>query len=215
MIVAITDDSVVVRGLERTGAVIRSFTALTLATLTDTPAAIVADAESPDVLAVDVVRGWKSKWPHTLIAGFISNPSRTRWEQAEAAGFDLVASRGALATQLQKKLSDWSPGKQRVRVCDLADLAGRLGVVARLSDGLPGPLAVYHLSGKVYAVEDVCPHAGARLSEGTLEGPVITCPLHGSQFNLCTGERLRGPADVPLKTQRVEVEGGQVFVVLS
>jgi nitrite reductase/ring-hydroxylating ferredoxin subunit len=213
LIVAMTADPVVLRGLERTGAVTRSLTALTLETLTDTPAAIVADPELPGVL--DAVRDWKSKWPQTLVAGFISNPSRTHWEQAEAAGFDLVASRGALAAQLQKKLKDWSPSQQRLRVCDMADLAGRLGVVARLSDLPRGPVAVYHLSGKVYAAEDVCPHAGGRLSEGALEGAVVTCPLHGSQFNVCTGERLRGPADIEIKTYRVEVEGGQVFVVLS
>lgn len=217
LIVAVTADPVVLRGLERTGAAIRSFATLTPETLTVTPAAIVFDAEQPGAVDTDTIRAWKSKWPHTLIAGFISTPSRTRWNEAEAAGFDLVASRGALAAQLHKKLKDWSPGQQRVRVCDLADLAGRLGVVARLNESASGigPVAVYHFSGQVYAAEDVCPHAGARLSEGALDGAVITCPLHGSQFNVCTGERLRGPADAPIKTHRVEIEGGQVFLGLS
>jgi len=99
-------------------------------------------------------------------------------------------------------------------VCAIADLAGRLGVVARLSDLPIGPTAVYHFSGKVYAAEDVCPHAGARLSDGALEGTVVTCPLHGSQFDVCTGERLRGPADAALKTYRVDIAGGQVFLIL-
>ena len=35
----------------------------------------------------------------------------------------------------------------------------------------------------------------------------MTCPLHGSQFNVCTGALLRGPAQVPLKTYSVIVEG--------
>jgi nitrite reductase/ring-hydroxylating ferredoxin subunit len=97
----------------------------------------------------------------------------------------------------------------------MADLAGRLGVVARLADLPVGPVAVYHFSGKVHAAGDVCPHAGARLSEGALEGTVVTCPLHGSQFDVCTGERLRGPADAEIKTYRVDIEGGQVFLILS
>jgi nitrite reductase/ring-hydroxylating ferredoxin subunit len=97
----------------------------------------------------------------------------------------------------------------------MADLAGRLGVVARLADLPVGPVAVYHFSGRVSAAGDVCPHAGARLSEGALEGTVVTCPLHGSQFDVCTGERLRGPADVEIKTYRVDIEGGQVFLILS
>ena len=212
-IVAITDDPIVLRGLERTGAALRSFKSPAAARFDEAPLAIVVDGEMAD--ALEAVREWKVKWPQTMIAGFISNPSRTLWEQAEAAGVDLVTTRGALAAQLQKKLREWAPGMRRVRVCDMADLAGRLGVVARLSDFPLGPLAVYHFSSKVYAAEDVCPHAGARLSDGALEGTVVTCPLHGSQFDVCTGERLRGPADIAIKTYRVDIEGGQVFITLA
>jgi nitrite reductase/ring-hydroxylating ferredoxin subunit len=217
--VAVTDDPIVLRGLGRVagafGANLHSFKSLVTATFDDAPLAIVVDAEID--AALEAAGAWKSKWPATLVAGFVSNPSRTRWEQAEAAGLDLVASRGALAAQLQKKLKAWqaAPGERRVRVCDMADLAGRLGVVARLADLPVGPVAVYHFSGRVYAAGDVCPHAGARLSEGALEGTVVTCPLHGSQFDVCTGERLRGPADVEIKTYRVDIEGGQVFLILS
>ncbi|HKZ83671.1 MAG TPA: non-heme iron oxygenase ferredoxin subunit [Anaerolineae bacterium] len=217
-IVVITDDPVVLRGIERVGetlgAALDCFKSLAAATFDDAPSAIVLDAEV--ARARETVGELKSRWPQTLVAGFVSNPSRTLWEQAEAAGFDLVASRGALAAQLNKKLKDWqaASGKRQVRVCDMADLAGRLGVVARLGDLLVGPVAVYHFSGKVYAAADVCPHAGARLSEGALEGTVITCPLHGSQFDVRTGERLRGPADVEIKTYRVEIQGTQVFLVL-
>jgi len=217
-IVVITDDPIVLRGIERvaaaSGAALDSFRSLAAATFDNVPTAIVVDAEI--VGALETVGEWKSRWPQSLVAGFVSNPSRTRWEQAEAAGFDLVASRGALAAQLQNKLKGWqsAPGKQRVRACEIADLAGRVGLVARLGDLPIGPVAVYHFSGKVCAVEDVCPHAGAQLSEGTLDGAIITCPLHGSQFDVRSGERLRGPADVEIKTYRVEIEGAQVFLVL-
>ena len=127
-IIAITDDVVVLRGLERAatplGATLTSFKSLSAASFDPVPTVIVADAES--VEALEVVSQWKAQFPATLVAGFVSNPSRTIWERAEAAGFDLVASRGALATQLQKKLKDWqdAPGKRRVRICDIADLAG-------------------------------------------------------------------------------------------
>jgi nitrite reductase/ring-hydroxylating ferredoxin subunit len=218
-IVAITDDPIVLRGLDRAagalGADLDAFKSLEAAKIAHAPTAIVVDAELAG--ALEAVGQWKSTWPGTLVAGFVSNPSRTLWERAEAAGLHLVATRGGLAAQLQKKLKDWqsASGQRRVRLCDLADLAGRLGVVARLDNVPGGPLAVYHFGGKVYAVQDVCPHAGARLSEGALEGPVITCPLHGSQFNICTGERLRGPADIEIKTYRVDIEGAQVFLVVD
>ncbi|OGO00791.1 MAG: (2Fe-2S)-binding protein, partial [Chloroflexi bacterium RBG_13_52_12] len=42
-----------------------------------------------------------------------------------------------------------------------------------------------------YAVGNKCPHMGAALSEGTLEGTVITCPRHGSQFDIISGKNIR------------------------
>jgi nitrite reductase/ring-hydroxylating ferredoxin subunit len=47
------------------------------------------------------------------------------------------------------------------------------------------------VGGNIYAVENVCPHLKAILSEGTLEGYTVTCPRHGSQFDIRTGENLR------------------------
>ena len=218
-IVVVTDDPIVARGLERVagslGARLDSIQSLVPATHGQAPLAVIIDAERDD--ALEAVSELKSKWPAALIAGFVSNPSRTRWERADAAGLDLVVSRGALAVQLQRKLKEWqaSPGGRRVRVADMADLAGRLGLVARLADLPVGPIAVYHFSGQVVAAADVCPHAGACLSEGALEGTVVTCPSHGSQFDVCSGARLRGPADVAIKTYRTDIAGGQVFLILS
>lgn len=214
MIVAITEDELVLRGLARTGDVIRAKSLATLPQLDAAPAAAVIELELPDAFAIAAQA--KAQWSGVFIAGFLSYPNRTLWDAAEAAGFDLVATRGAVAAQLQVRLKEWQGGsKPRIRVCDVADLAGRLGVVARL-DGLPvGALAVYHVGGAICAVQDVCPHAGARLSEGELAGTVVTCPRHGSQFDICTGERLRGPADLQIETYRVEIDGGQVFVILK
>ncbi len=212
MIVAITQDTFVLRGLARIGEVI-GVKSLTLVPPMDVPpVAVVIDL---DVKGTLLVAGQvKAQWANSFVAGFLSYPNRKLWDEAEASGFDLVTTRGALAAQLQTRLQDWrGEARPRVRICDAADLAGRLGVVARLDDLPIGPVAVYHIGGQVYAVGDVCPHAGARLSEGELAGTVVTCPRHGSQFDVCTGERLRGPADVPIETYRVEVDGGQVFLV--
>ncbi|MGH9002345.1 MAG: Rieske (2Fe-2S) protein, partial [Acidimicrobiia bacterium] len=95
-----------------------------------------------------------------------------------------------------------------------ADVAGRLGVVHRDPQSPVGPLAVYHLRGRLHAVDDRCPHAGATLSEGEVEGCVVTCPRHGSQFDVSDGERVRGPADQGLRTFTLVEEGGQVYLVL-
>ncbi|HLI37108.1 MAG TPA: Rieske 2Fe-2S domain-containing protein [Streptosporangiaceae bacterium] len=56
-------------------------------------------------------------------------------------------------------------------------------------------------------------HAGAALSAGALAGTTVTCPRHGSQFDVTTGERLRGPADQGLASYRLLQDGGQVFLL--
>ena len=219
MLIAITEDGLVLRNLARVAEargenVLSAKSLAALPEIDAPPSTVIVDLDVKD--AVSLAAQVKAQWANALVAGFLSYPNRKLWEAAEAAGFDLVATRGALSAQLQARLEDWKGrSKQRVRVCDAADLAGRLGVIARLSDLPIGPVAVYHVGGKVCAVQDVCPHAGARLSEGELSGAVITCPKHGSQFDVRSGERVRGPADLGITTYRVEIDGGQVFLVIK
>ncbi len=212
MILAITTDELVLRNLARVGNVLGAKSLAAVAQTTEPPQAVVIDLDVKD--AVPIAAGAKARWANALVAGFLSYPNRKLWETAQAAGFDLVTTRGALAAQLQAKLKDWQGrSQQRVYICDLADLAGRLGVVTRLDDFVGGPVAIYHVANQVCAARDVCPHAGARLSQGELAGTVITCPRHGSQFDVRSGERVRGPADLAIKTFPVQIEGGQVFLI--
>ena len=67
--------------------------------------------------------------------------------------------------------------------------------------------AVFNIGGNLCATQDKCTHRQGPLSKGKLDGSTVTCPLHGSQFNVCTGEVLRGPAKDPVKTYRVTVDG--------
>lgn len=83
----------------------------------------------------------------------------------------------------------------------------------RLSDVPPGSallvgnVAVFNVEGKLCATQNECTHRQGPLNEGELDGSTVTCPLHGSQFDVSTGAVLRGPATEPLKTYRVLVEG--------
>jgi len=72
---------------------------------------------------------------------------------------------------------------------------------------LVGDAAVFNVAGTFCATQNKCTHRQGPLSKGKLDGSTVTCPLHGSQFNVCTGEVLRGPAQDPLKTYRVIVDG--------
>ena len=59
---------------------------------------------------------------------------------------------------------------------------------------LVGSVAVFNVDGAFCATQATCPHRQGPLNEGTLEGSTVTCPWHGSEFNVCTGAVLRGPA---------------------
>ena len=72
---------------------------------------------------------------------------------------------------------------------------------------LVGNVAVFNVAGRFCATQASCTHRGGPLNEGPIDDTTVTCPLHGSQFDVCTGAVLRGPAKEPLKTYRVIVEG--------
>ncbi|MGH7908734.1 MAG: Rieske (2Fe-2S) protein [Thermodesulfobacteriota bacterium] len=73
-------------------------------------------------------------------------------------------------------------------------------------------IAILNLEGDYYALDDTCPHARGPLSEGKVEGEVVTCPWHGSEFNIKTGEVLRPPARGGVKNYKVQVEGSIIKI---
>lgn len=72
-------------------------------------------------------------------------------------------------------------------------------------------IAIANIGGKYYAFEDSCPHMSARLSNGNLDGNIITCPEHSAKFDVTTGKPL-STANDPLVTYEVKVEGDDVSV---
>lgn len=77
------------------------------------------------------------------------------------------------------------------------------------------PVAVVRIDDEVFAVDDVCSHAEVSLSEGEVSGCEIECWLHGSRFDLRTGEPSGPPAIYPVSTYPVTIEGqGDEAVVL-
>ncbi len=99
----------------------------------------------------------------------------------------------------------------------LKDNEFRISQVAPGSALLVGSVVVYNVAGSFCATQDKCTHRQGPLSQGKLDGSTLTCPLHGAQFNVCTGAVLRGPARDPLKTYRVIVDGeiGRIEAVQS
>jgi uncharacterized protein YbjT (DUF2867 family)/nitrite reductase/ring-hydroxylating ferredoxin subunit len=89
----------------------------------------------------------------------------------------------------------------------LKDNEFRIGDVPAGSALRVGDVAVFNIGGSFFATQEKCTHREGPMSEGKLDGTVVTCPLHGSQFNVSTGAVLRGPAKDPLRIYRVIVDG--------
>jgi nitrite reductase/ring-hydroxylating ferredoxin subunit len=67
-------------------------------------------------------------------------------------------------------------------------------------------VAVFNVEGLLFGVSAKCTHVGGPIDQGRLAGTVVTCPLHGSEFDVRTGALIRGPATRPLKAFRVRAE---------
>jgi catalase len=74
------------------------------------------------------------------------------------------------------------------------------------------PISVANVGAALVAFDDLCTHRQCSLAQGVLDGQVITCPCHGSQFDVTTGEVVRGPAKEPLRTYQARWDGGRVVV---
>ena len=75
-------------------------------------------------------------------------------------------------------------------------------------------IVVCHTRDGVFAIDNTCTHAFARMSEGYLKGTRIICPLHGATFDVLTGRVLGGPTGTPLAAYQTRVVDGVVEVAL-
>jgi 3-phenylpropionate/trans-cinnamate dioxygenase ferredoxin subunit len=76
-------------------------------------------------------------------------------------------------------------------------------------------LLLANVDGHFYVVDDTCSHEDASLAKGSLKGELLKCPLHGSRFNVRTGEVLEDPAEENLRTYPVRVEGSSILIQIE
>lgn len=91
------------------------------------------------------------------------------------------------------------------KVADVAD--GQM----RVFDVAGTKVNVSNAAGRMYAFDDTCTHAGCSLANGDLAGTTVTCACHGSQFDVTTGAVLRGPAQRPVRSRAIQVEGDELL----
>jgi nitrite reductase/ring-hydroxylating ferredoxin subunit len=94
------------------------------------------------------------------------------------------------------KAEDFAVGEARS-----FEAGGRVVAVARTAEGW-------------HAFDNACTHQLCSLAEGEIEGDIVVCPCHGSEFALATGEVMNGPADEPIRTFEVRVQGDELQVAL-
>jgi NAD(P)H-dependent nitrite reductase small subunit len=98
------------------------------------------------------------------------------------------------------------------RVCSVADVAEDrpLGVEVEGQ-----PIGIFREGSQCYALEDVCTHAFAQLSNGWISEGAVECPLHAARFDLKTGKCVSTPSYEPVRTYEVRVEDGEILVKLD
>jgi 3-phenylpropionate/trans-cinnamate dioxygenase ferredoxin subunit len=64
----------------------------------------------------------------------------------------------------------------------------------------------------IYALDNICTHAYARLNEGRLRGTRLICPLHGASFDVRDGRVLGAPATRPLPTHALRIVGDRIEI---
>jgi nitrite reductase (NADH) small subunit len=97
------------------------------------------------------------------------------------------------------------------RIAAVADCPPGSGVETVVGDRI---VALFNVEGNFYALDGVCPHQGGPLGKGKVAGCVVTCPWHGWQFDVRTGQhQISRTVRQPCLPTRVEA--GEVYVDLD
>ena len=75
-------------------------------------------------------------------------------------------------------------------------------------------VALFNVDGEFFALGNTCPHRGGPLGEGFLEGEIVTCPWHGWQFNVKSGQNEVMPMH-KVPSYKVKVEGNDILVAVD
>ncbi|WP_455243235.1 Rieske (2Fe-2S) protein [Petrachloros mirabilis] len=97
-----------------------------------------------------------------------------------------------------------------VRVAGTNDVKPGHGIVAEVNGKT---LAVFNVDGTYHVTDNDCVHRGGPLGEGDLEGHVVSCPWHGWQFDVTTGECVKNPS-AKVNVYQVTVEGTDIKALL-
>ena len=78
-----------------------------------------------------------------------------------------------------------------------------------------GDILLANVEGKIYAVDDMCTHEDSSLSLGCLKGELVSCTLHGSRFNVRSGQPMEEPATEALRRYPVRINQDRIEICLD
>ena len=142
---------------------------------------------------------------HRGTARALGAASLTVTAAAGYLGGHLVFTKGVMVSRVA-----WATGPRRwTRALQEADLPDD-SPIAVVADGRQ--IMLYRHGGSLYAIDNICSHAGGLLSRGPIADLTVTCPLHGSRFTLADGCVSRGPASQPQPVLPTRIRNGWVEV---
>ena len=142
---------------------------------------------------------------HRSTARALGAASLTVTGAAAYLGGHLVFTKGVMVNRV-----GWATGPRRwARALPEADLPDDSPVAVE-AEGRQ--ILLYRHRGILYAIDNICSHAGGLLSRGTVADLTVTCPLHGSRFALADGSVGRGPASQPQPVLRTRIRNGWIEV---
>jgi 3-phenylpropionate/trans-cinnamate dioxygenase ferredoxin subunit len=99
-----------------------------------------------------------------------------------------------------------------VRACSTTALRDESAIGVEIDGEL---VCLAKSQGEVFAIADICSHADVNLSDGEVANGTVECWLHGSRFDLSTGQPTGLPANRPVPTYPVKIDGGDILVAVN
>ena len=98
-----------------------------------------------------------------------------------------------------------------VHVADLSDIPPGTAKVIAVQNV---EVALFNLEGSIYAIDNMCQHAGGPLGEGKIKGDDVICPWHGYRYHIKTGQYIKNPV-MSVACYPVKVENGKISVSVT
>jgi nitrite reductase (NADH) small subunit len=104
-----------------------------------------------------------------------------------------------------------NPNKMKIKLATKSQIPVGKAIIVREGGT---EIALFNIDGQIYALENVCPHMGGPLGEGDIDQCTVTCPWHGWQFDVRSGECENMPGE-NAKRFEIAVEGDDIYLINS